>query len=128
MKKNYIYIRTYSDCMFTREFLLSYKRKALRRGVWFCALDRVERGILSLTARVVERVESVVLGLTLVKIIKKLRDALKSGFVKRWEFGMKRAWSIAVQAVAWGYVGARSWASDDDFIRYLALSDFDRVL
>jgi hypothetical protein len=97
------------------------KRKALRRGVWFNALDHVERGILSLTARVVERVESVKLGIVIVKILKKLCDALNGEFVKRIELGRMLARSIATQAVAWGYGDAESWASDNDFIRYLVL-------
>ena len=110
--------------MFPREFLLGYKRKALRRGVWFHALDRVERGILSLTVRVVERVESVLLGLTLVKIIKKLRDAMRSEFVRRMEeFGLRRAREVAGQAVEWGSKVAKVWASDLGFVRYLTLVD-----
>jgi predicted DNA-binding protein (UPF0278 family) len=100
--------------------LVEIRQKALRRGVWFKALDRIERGILSLTARIVYRVESVVLGIELAKIVRKLRDALKSGFVKRMEeFGLSFARRLAKQAVAWGYGGARSWASDLGFIRYL---------
>ena len=44
--------------MYTSSFLTEVRRKALRRGVWYGALDRVERGILSLAAQVVDRVES----------------------------------------------------------------------
>ena len=109
--------------MFTSEFILSMKRKALRRRVWFCALDHDERCILSLTARLVERVESALLGTILVKILKKLRNALDNQLVKRMEFGIKRAREIATQAVAWGYDEAEIWASDDDFISYLTLLD-----
>ena len=113
--------------MFTRSFLVEVRRKALRRGVWFKTLDRVERGILDLTARVVDRVESVVLGVELVKILKKLRDALKSGFVRRMEdFGLRRAREVALQAVEWGYRAARAWASDLGFVRYLTLIDVNK--
>ncbi len=107
--------------MFTREFILSMKRKALRRGVWFYALDHVERSILSLTARVVERVVSVKLGIILVKILRKLCDAFNGAFIKRMELGIMLARRIAALAVAWGYSEAESWASDNDFIRYLTL-------
>jgi len=58
--------------MFTSSFLSDMRRKALRKGVWYKALDALERGILSLTSRVIERVESAVLGVELVKIISKL--------------------------------------------------------
>ena len=107
--------------MFTREFILSMKSKALRRGVWFNALDHVERGILSLTARVVKKVVSVKLGVILVRILSKLRDAMNGEFIKRVELGMMLARRIATQAVAWGYHEAETWASDNDFIRYLTL-------
>jgi len=110
--------------MFTSGFLVEMRRKALRRGVWYRALDRVERGILSLAARVVDRVESAVLGVVLVKILRKLRDALKSGFVRRMEeFGLKRAREVAAQAVAWGHGAARAWSSDLGFVRYVTLLD-----
>lgn len=110
--------------MFTSRFLFEVRRKALRRRVWFKALDTVERGILSLAARVVDEVRSVVLGVELVKILNKLRDALKSGFVRRMEeYGIKRARKIAAQAVAWGYHSARTWASDFGFIGYVTILD-----
>ena len=110
--------------MFTSSFLVEVRRKALRRGVWFKALDRVERGILCLTAHIVDRVESAVLGIELVKIMGKLRDALKSGFVRRMEgFGLGRARRLAEQAVEWGYESAAVWGSDLGFVRYLTVLD-----
>jgi hypothetical protein len=106
--------------MFTSSFLTEVRRKALRRGVWYGALDRVERGILSLAAQVVERVESVVLGVELVKIIGKLNEAMRSGFVRHMRsFGVRRAREIRDQAVGFGYSGARGWLWDQGFVRYL---------
>ena len=55
--------------------------KALRRGVLFGALDGLERGILCLSARVVDRVRSGVLGAQLVDIVMKLGEALRCGFI-----------------------------------------------
>ena len=106
--------------MFTSSFLVEMRRKAIRRGVWFRALDRLERGILSLASQVVDKVESAVLGVELVKILRKLNDAMRSGFARRMEsFGFRRAREVAGQAVTWGCVGARSWAGDLGFVRYL---------
>jgi len=114
--------------MFTSRFLSEAMRKALRRGVWFKALDRVERGILSLAARVVDRVESAVLGVELVKILGKLRDALKGGFVRRMEeYGFGRALKMTSKAVEWGYGAARVWSSDLGFVRYLTLIDVNKL-
>ena len=103
------------------------RRKALRRGVWYRALDRVERGILSLAARVVDRVESAVLGVVLVRIMSKLREALKGGFVRRMEeYGLRRARELAAQAVEWGHRAAKSWASNLGFAMYLTLIDVNK--
>ena len=110
--------------MFTSAFLSGVRRRAIRRGFWFSVLDHVERGILSLSARVVEKVESVVLGIELVKILKKLKDAMMSGFAKRMEdYGVERAKQIVAQAVSWGYETTRAWVSDRGFAEYLTLLD-----
>ena len=106
--------------MFTSDFLISVKRKALRKGVWYRSLDGIERGILSLVARVVERVDSAVLGVVLVKIIAKLRDDFKGEFVKRMEtFGFRRVKEIVGMARLWGNDAAGLWGQDVGFVRYL---------
>jgi len=111
--------------MFTRQFLNDVRRKALRRGVWLKALDGVERGILTLASHLVDRVESEVLGVELVKIIGKLNDAMRSRFVRHMRsFGVRRAREIRDQAVGFGYSGARGWLWDQGFVRYLAVLDY----
>ena len=113
--------------MFTRGFLYKMRQKAFHRRVWYKALDRVERGILSLTVRIVDRVDSAVLGVVLVKIVRKLRDALKSEFARRMEeFGLRKARTIATQAMEWGYLAARSWTSNLGFVRYLTMIDMNK--
>ena len=112
--------------MFTREFLLCMRGRALRKGLWYKALDHVERCILRLTSRIVNRVESEVLGVVLVGIVKKLKDAMESKFVKKMQgSSLVRAKEVADQAVEWGYRAAREWASDVGFIRYLTLVDIN---
>jgi len=112
--------------MFTSSFLSEIRRKALRKGVWYKALDALERGILSLASRVVERVESAVLGVELVKIMSKLKDSMMSGFVRRVrEFGLWRAREVAEQAVGWGHKSSAAWASNLNFARYLTLMDYN---
>ena len=112
--------------MFTGQFLSSVRSRALRRGVWFKALDTLERGILTLASRVVDRVESAVLGVEIVKILRKLTDAMKSRFVRRMEeYGFGRALKMAGQAVEWGYAMAVDWSSDLGFVRYLTVLDLN---
>jgi len=113
--------------MFTSRFLLDVRLRAIRRGIWYRVLEPIERNILVLTARVVDRVESAVLGVELVKIISKLRDALKSDFVRRMEeYGLIQARKTASQAVAWGHDGAKAWATDPGLVRYLTLIDMNK--
>ena len=113
--------------MYTREFLLELRRKAIRRRVWYTCLDRVDRGIVYLVTRVVDRVESAVLGVVLLKITKKLRDAMKSGFTRLMESeGFRMAMDAAERAVEWGSGVAEDWARDVGYVRYLTLLAFNR--
>ena len=115
--------------MFTREILVEARRRALRRGVWYSALDVVERGILSLASYILDSVQSNVLSVQLVKIIAKIRDACKSGFIKHLErFGMARVGVIQAQAFSFGYEGAKTLSNDLDFVRYLIFLDFNQPI
>jgi hypothetical protein len=107
--------------MFTSRFLDDVRRKALRKRVWYRALDRLERGIFSLATQLIDEVKSELLGVELVKMLRKLSDAMKSGFARCVEeYGLRKAKAIALQAVRFGYESAGEWASDVGFIRYLA--------
>ena len=115
--------------MLTREVLVEARRRALRRGVWYSALDVVERGILSLASYILDSVQSNVLSAQLVNIIAKIRDACKSGFIKHLErFGMARVRVIQAQAFSFGYEGAKTLSSDFDFVRYLSFLDFNQPI
>ncbi len=108
--------------MFTRNFLKAVRRRAIRRGVWYSALDYTDRGILNLTSRVVDKVRGALLGDVIVKILAKLKKALKSRFVRHMEsFGLEEARKIAEQAVCFGYERAKDWVYDFNFIRYLTM-------
>lgn len=113
--------------MFTRSFLAEVRRTALRRRVWYSALDGLERGILTLAGRVVDEVRNTALNVELVKIIAKLRDAAKSGFVRHVEtFGVRRVREVRDQAASLGSVFAGMWARDIEFVRYLAFLDYNQ--
>ena len=113
--------------MFTRDFLLKVRRRSLRKGVWYKSLDCLERGIISLAAQVVDRVQNVVLGVEIVKILAKLRDALKSELVRRMEeYGYERAKEIAAIAVEWGNRAAKYWVSEINLARYLSVMDLNQ--
>jgi hypothetical protein len=108
----------------TREFLQGWWRRALRRGVLFTALDGEDRGFLYLAMRVVDEVRSLRVVRIIMRIIKRLRDALISPFARRViDYGLQKAQALATQAVAWGYEVAREWVYDIDFARYLTLME-----
>ena len=113
--------------MFTGHYLTSVKRKALRKGVWYSTLDRVERGIMNLTARIVDRVDSEILGVELVKILAKLVKTLKSGFVRHMEkFGFGRVFELSRMAVEWGNSVAKVWVNDMGFVGYVSMMDVNK--
>jgi hypothetical protein len=122
-------IRVYQLGMFTRGFLSELRLKAVRRRVLFRALDGVERGILYLCTRVVDKVSNPVLGVQLVKIVSKLLEAFKGEFTKHIEsYGYKRIVQIVKQATSMGCNVAYRWLSDMGFIRYLSFLDFNQPI
>jgi len=102
------------------------RNKALRRRVWFKTLDHIERGIIYLAVRVVDKIKSVTLSIEIMRILMKIKKALRSEFVRRMEeFGLRRVKTLAVQAMKWGYMTASAWPSDLGFIRYLTVLDLN---
>ena len=115
------------DRMYTREFLLGLRRKAMRRRVWYGCLDGVDRGIFYLVTRVVDRIESDVLGVVVLRMVRRLRDALKSEFARVMEsHGFRMAWDAAERAVEWGSGVAGEWARDVGYVRYLTVLTLNR--
>jgi hypothetical protein len=113
--------------LYTREFLLGLRRKAMRRRVWYRCLDGVDRGIFYLVTRVVDRIESEVLGVVVVRMVRKLRDALKSEFARLMESdGFRMARDAAERAVEWGSGVAGEWARDLGYVRYLTALKLNR--
>lgn len=111
--------------MFTASFLVNMRRRALRRGVLYRVLDSVDRAILRLVPMIVRRVRSPHLGVILVDILRRLRDAMDGRFKRSLAQGISKARKIANLAVGWGYLEARLWASDEGFIRYLTVLDLN---
>ena len=107
----------------TPDFLRAVRRDALRRRTWHKVLDRMERGIVNLTIRYVERIRSFTLARSIVGILKKLRDARKSVFVRRHEeFGLARAVEVVSLAVSLGSDCAMGWLSDNRLSMWLTLN------
>jgi hypothetical protein len=103
--------------------LIQVKKLALRRGVWFRTLSRVERSIIDLTVICVDSIKSGKLAKLVEAIIGKLQSATESIFDKlvRTE-GLPLARKISTIAVSWGNYSASKWAKDRAFARFLVFN------
>lgn len=106
--------------------LFEFKRAALRRGLWFRALDRLERGVIDLTVKYVGNIRSAKLAGVVMAILDKLKLAMESALDKMVRvFGRSQAQKVSSIAMAWGNCLASSWAWDTGFARYLAVTQFN---
>lgn len=108
--------------MLGRGGILRLKLKAIRSGIWFRALRRIDRALLDLTLRVVDEVNSDTLAKELISVLTVLENALEnqvSRAVRGVGFQIARKMSLIAQS--WGHVSAASWATDLSFAKFLAI-------
>jgi hypothetical protein len=102
--------------------LAKLKAKALRSGVWFKALQRIDRALLDLTIRVASMIRNVKLVKSIRSIANKLERAMGTRISKASEeIGVPLAQKLSTIALKLGNVMARSWATDFGFARFLAV-------
>ncbi|MEM3641369.1 MAG: hypothetical protein QXH37_05570 [Candidatus Bathyarchaeia archaeon] len=102
--------------------LLKLRLKAINCGVWFRALNRVDRALVYLTIKVANKVRSVVLTDALRSIVKKLEDAMKNRVLQAMkDVGFQLARKLSLLAQKWGNFSARNWAYDLSFAKFLAM-------
>lgn len=100
------------------------RKKSIRAGIWFRALNGLERGLVDLTIRCVDTVKSKSLARALVHVVSKLFSALRSRFLSTVEeLGRPLAQKTSDVAVSWGNRDAVKWRFDLSFIRLLGLND-----
>jgi hypothetical protein len=104
-----------------RTELLKLRVKAMRAGVWFRALRRIDRVLVDLAIRVASTVRSVSLARSILSVTRKLEEHLEGRLVRAIrEFGFSLARKLSRFAQAWGNSAAREWMNDMGFVRYLA--------
>src|SRR3989304_1555331 len=102
--------------------LIKLKLKAIRAGVWFKNLRRIDRALIDLTIKVARRIRSSSLAKSILSIAKKLEALLESKFVGAIrEIGFPLAHRLSMFAVRWGNNSAQEWRQDVGFARYLAI-------
>jgi hypothetical protein len=91
------------------------KTRGLRGRVWFWALDRMERGLVDLTIRWVDKVRSGRMTETLMRILEKLAQAMETGMGRVLGRGRMLAVRASKLAVGWGNSSAFYWRFETGF-------------
>jgi hypothetical protein len=102
--------------------LVSLKNRALRSGIWFKALKRIDRVLFDLTIRVVETIHSTLLAKSIALIITKLETSMSNRFQNRIRnIGLPLAQKISAIAQKLGNDSAEQWARDSSFAFFLTI-------
>ncbi len=111
------------DVMFLKRCdLVRLKCKALRRGVWFKILSKIERSLIDLAIVTVRKVRSFVLARSVAVVVKKLVDTVETELQRQIQtIGFPLARKLSRIAQSWGNASAFHWASDLGFARFLAV-------
>lgn len=105
----------------TKAQLLKIKCKALRAGVWFKALPRIDRALFDLTIKVLDTICSAQLVKSIFAVVGKLEGVLESKFVRvARTVGQSLAEKASALAQSWGNAAARGWSTDRSFALYFA--------
>lgn len=108
--------------LITRNQLSKLKLKAIRAGVWFKALPRIDRVLVDLTIQVTQNIRSSYLAKCIFAVVNKLEGLLESKFARLTRtIGVALAEKASAIAQAWGNYAAQSWSTDISFARYLAV-------
>ena len=123
MKKLVVDIESYGKLSrLASDELARIRVMAIRRGVWFKVLSRLERGLVDLSLKVTGEIRSKILARAICSIVKKLLEALESKVRPLMrQMGAPLAKKISQIAQNWGNKTAHAWANDVGFIRYLTI-------
>jgi len=106
--------------------LMTLKQKALRRGLWYIAIGRLDRVLVDLTIKVSNHVRSDILAKGLLSVTQKLLDAFENKLERVTRLvGLPIAQKVSLFAQGWNYQKAEAWATDQNFARYLAIMDLN---
>jgi hypothetical protein len=121
-------VRGEAASLLTRQGLMKARTRAVRQRIWFKALSKVERAILDLTIRCVEKVRSRVLASIVSEIVAKILETLKPSFLETsTKIGREIAQEICEIALKWGNLNASSWKHNLGFIRFLGVNAVNRT-
>jgi hypothetical protein len=106
----------------TKTQLIKLRLKAMRAGVWFRALPRIDRVLVDLTIRVASSIRSATLAKNILAVTRKLEGLLESRILRAFRgVALKLAQKLSLIAQKWGNTSARHWASTVSFVNFLAV-------
>jgi len=107
---------------FDKSNLAKLRLRAVRSGVWFRALIKIDRVLVDLALKVVPKIQSGVLIAALTAVVKKLEAALKNKMELATEkYGFELALRAGLTAQRLGHKSSSSWAVDRSFAKFLAV-------
>ena len=110
-----------------RTQLVKLRIKAIRAGVWFKALPRIDRVLVDLTIKVADNIRSVSLAKCIFVVVGKLEGLLESNVLKSLRLiGRPLAEKISSIAQKLGNTSAKGWTADSSFAFYLAIMHTNR--
>lgn len=102
--------------------ILKLKRRALRLGVWFKALRRIDRALVNALLKVrVDDIRSLPLTKALLSIVSTLADVKNQIPRAIGDVGFRTALKLGMIAQKWGNTSAANWGNDAPFARFLAV-------
>jgi hypothetical protein len=102
--------------------LMKLKTKAIRAGVWFSSLPRIDRVLVDLTIKVAESIRSSNLARSIFVVVDKLEGLLESNIAKSFRLiGIPLAEKLSLIGQKLGNVSAKGWANDSSFALFLAV-------
>ena len=106
---------------------MKLKCKAIRAGVWFRALPRIDRVLVDLTIKVTENIHSKILAKSIFAVLGKLEVLIESSVLKSLRLvGFPLAEKLSSIAQKLGNTSAKSWANDSSFAFFLAILHTNR--
>jgi len=108
--------------LLTKTQLVKLRLKAIRAGVWFRALPRIDRVLVDLTIRVTSSIRSATLAKNILAVTRKLEGLLESSLLRAFRgFAIQLAQKLSLIAQKWGNTSAKRWASEVSFVNFLAV-------
>ena len=115
-------IRKKAFCFLYKTQLMKLKLKAIRAGVWFKALPRIDRALVDLTIKVANSIRSTTLAKNILAVTSKLDGLLESSLLRAFRgVAHKLAQKLSSVAQKWGNLYASNWAVDVSFVKFLAV-------